>query len=75
MPNVIERLRVCATDQVSALVLVVSYELRILVLACSSFIYCFRGSKSLPWNSDTHHGNPDKLLRGIFPTYLANGLD
>lgn len=44
-------------------VLVISDKLRILILACSSWMQCFRAFQTLPWRSYTNYGNSDKLQR------------
>ena len=57
----------CAMGQVFGSVLVISDELRVLVLACSSLIYCFRAFQSFPWSDDSNHGNPEEVERGRCP--------
>lgn len=51
----------CATGQVLGAMLVISDELRVLVLSFSSLVYCFMAFQSSAWNGDIHHGNPEVL--------------
>ena len=52
---------VCATSQVFGLVLVNQLNW-VLVVACSSWMYCFQASPS--WSSGSHHGDPNELEMG-----------
>lgn len=45
-------LRVCTPGQMSVLVLIISNELRVLILACSSLMHCSRALQSFPWHGD-----------------------
>lgn len=53
---------VCATGQISG-----SDELIVLILVCSSLIYCFKASQSSYWSGDTLHGNPKELEKNTGP--------